>query len=189
MAIFFTSDLHFEHRNVIDYCKRPFVKADGQQDLELMHRTLIYNWNEKVSEDDTVYVLGDFSFGNKGKIAGVLAQLKGEKILIRGNHDRSAQSMLHCGFDEVYNNYQMDLGKYKIYLAHIPLGDPEEMKRKYKPEFLKPPPKYYDFFVCGHVHEKWRTKEKFINIGVDQWNFTPVSDVELLGLMDELKRT
>ncbi len=191
----FTSDLHFGHLNVISYCGRPFLKADGQGDLNLMNRTLIENWNARVAEGDTVFVLGDFSLGSREYITSVRAKLKGKIILIRGNHDRSIQQMQQCGFDEVWNNYRLELEEFDLYLSHIPLfqhngkwvteEDGGEPRRIYKAEFTKQPPKYFDRWLCGHVHEKWKTKGKLINVGVDQWNMSPISEVELLTLLRE----
>jgi calcineurin-like phosphoesterase family protein len=54
---YFTADLHFWHKNVIEYCNRPW------QDVPSMNEGLINNWNEVVHAGDTVYILGDFSFG------------------------------------------------------------------------------------------------------------------------------
>ena len=57
--IFFTSDTHFGHTNIIKYCKRPF------NSLEEHDETLIKNWNNKVGENDIIFHLGDFAFGRK----------------------------------------------------------------------------------------------------------------------------
>ena len=63
MATWFTADLHFGHRNIIDYCNRPF------RDVDAMNESLIENWNESIAADDTVWVVGDFALG---KIADTL---------------------------------------------------------------------------------------------------------------------
>ncbi len=179
MAEFFTSDTHYYHRNIISYCARPF------SDVDQMHRAMIQNWNEIVGPGDTVYHLGDFAFGSVAQIADIRRKLEGRIVLIRGNHDRNTQQMLQAGFDEVHDRLKVELDGYKLYLAHIPLFTNEapaaEGKvRKYKPEYTKPPPKYYDYWICGHVHEKWLRKDNVINVGVDQWGFTPRSLTEVL---------
>lgn len=77
--IFFTSDLHLGHSNIIRYCNRPFEHVAD------MDNTLIKNWNNKVRPDDQVYVLGDFSFGHPDKYVGYL---HGRIFLVPGNHDK-----------------------------------------------------------------------------------------------------
>ena len=79
--LFFTSDSHFNHENIIRFCKRPF------KDTKEMDEALINNWNNVVGQDDTVFHLGDFAFGGSELWNGVLNQLNGHKILIVGNHD------------------------------------------------------------------------------------------------------
>ena len=85
--IWFTSDTHFNHENVIQHDKRPFAN------LFIMTETIISNWNSVVAKGDIVYHLGDFalSWGKKHYqiIDDILGRLNGQKILIRGNHDRA----------------------------------------------------------------------------------------------------
>ena len=57
IKVYFTSDTHFYHSNIIDFCKRPF------KNVEDMNETLIENWNRIVSQDDNVFHLGDFCLG------------------------------------------------------------------------------------------------------------------------------
>ena len=80
--IFFTSDLHFGHKNILAYDNRPF------NTIEEHDEALIKNWNGKVGDEDHVYILGDFSFYNANKSCEILDQLKGHKHLIIGNHDK-----------------------------------------------------------------------------------------------------
>ena len=78
-GIFFTSDTHFEHSKIIDYCKRPFSS------IEEHDKTLIQNWNNVVGQDDTVFHLGDFAYGNSQFISNIIKQLNGNIILLKGN--------------------------------------------------------------------------------------------------------
>ena len=81
--VFFTSDLHLGHRNIIRLCNRPFSSIDE------MDQRLIEKWNEKVTDADTVYILGDLMFRNEKPPEEYLRQLRGKKHLIIGNHDRA----------------------------------------------------------------------------------------------------
>ena len=79
--IYYTSDLHLGNKNIIEYENRPW------KTVEEMDAGLIKNWNETVSDDDEVYVLGDFCFKGATKAIEYLKQLNGHIHLIRGNHD------------------------------------------------------------------------------------------------------
>ena len=76
------SDLHFWHKNVIRYSDRPFTS------VEEMNEALIQNWNDRVSEEDFVFNLGDFAFCNEDKIIEILSRLNGTQLFVYGNHDR-----------------------------------------------------------------------------------------------------
>lgn len=112
--IWFTSDLHFWHRNVIRYCGRPFVS------VEEMERVLIDNWNQSIKDDDMVYVLGDVFFCGTIKAKEIMSKLNGYKILIRGNHDQKANKMLEIGFNEVHERLELGYGNRVYKLNHFP---------------------------------------------------------------------
>lgn len=80
--IYYISDLHFGHRNVIGMDGRPF------ETIEEMDETLIRLWNERVTDEDDVYIVGDFAYRNGNTASWYLRQLKGRKHLVIGNHDR-----------------------------------------------------------------------------------------------------
>lgn len=79
--VYFTSDLHFWHKNVCKYCNRPY------ETVEEMNAGIIANWNSVISDNDTVFVLGDIGFCGIEKLRPLISQLKGKIILIQGNHD------------------------------------------------------------------------------------------------------
>ena len=80
---YFTSDLHFGHKNIIKYENRPFASTEEMDD------SLIQKWNSKVKKNDEVYILGDFGFVNGERANELLDMLNGRKYLIKGNHDYS----------------------------------------------------------------------------------------------------
>ena len=148
-----------------------------------MNKELIKRWNQTVDINDTVYHLGDFSMGGKMNVH-LRERLNGKIILIRGNHDKSVDFMKEAGFDEVYNNLVVEMDGLKLYLSHIPLHvvDPyhgREVWEKFAPVLLATPPTY-DYFICGHVHNKWARRGNTINAGVDVSNFRPITLQELL---------
>ena len=114
--IFFTSDLHFGHKNVIKFCDRPF------KDLNHMECAIIDNFNERVKPEDTIYFLGDiFFYSNNEKISNVLSRMNGRKILIRGNHDKKGPNSLQTlGFDLVLEEVKIKLNGKRVILSHFP---------------------------------------------------------------------
>src|SRR5574344_2194046 len=78
---FYTSDLHLGHANVIRFDNRPF------RNVEEMDEALIHNWNNRVSNNDTVYIVGDLCYRSAKDSCEYLSRLNGNKKLIIGNHD------------------------------------------------------------------------------------------------------
>ena len=78
----YISDLHFGHKAVVDFDHRPF------SGVEEMDAVLIQLWNSRVTKNDQVYILGDFAFHNEKPYSWYLKQLKGQKHLVIGNHDK-----------------------------------------------------------------------------------------------------
>ena len=79
---FFTSDLHFGHKNIIKYCNRPHSSVD------IMNERIVELWNRYIPEDADVFILGDVAFSmSKNKIREILNSMNGRKHLVIGNHD------------------------------------------------------------------------------------------------------
>ena len=78
---YFISDLHMGHKNVLSFDQRAFKTIEGHDS------TLIENWNNTVTTDDTVYLLGDISWYSANKTKEIMQQLPGKKVWILGNHD------------------------------------------------------------------------------------------------------
>ena len=118
--IFFTSDLHLGHANVIRFQNRPFA------DVEEMNRTLICNYNSLVQKEDTVYILGDLAYRISADEANTLiSRLNGRKYLILGNHDRQYDESL---FEEITHYKEIhELGQQFV-LMHYPIMDWRRMR-------------------------------------------------------------
>lgn len=112
--IFFFSDPHFGHKNILKYCPRPYA------DLVEMERELVKNYNETVGPNDVCYWLGDCFFCGTLKATEIMKKLNGYKILIRGNHDWSAEKMKKVGFDEVHDKGEIWIDGTHINLCHFP---------------------------------------------------------------------
>lgn len=82
--IFFTSDHHFGHANIIKFSSRPF------QNVEEMNEVMISRWNEKIGPNDEVYHLGDFGITTPEDFQNIVSRLNGIIYLIVGNHEGSA---------------------------------------------------------------------------------------------------
>lgn len=177
--IFFISDTHWRHGNIIRYCNRPFSS------VQEMDHALIVNWNKTVGENDIVFHLGDFAFADKSKWRQLLNSLNGDKFLIQGNHDRN-DDIPHDCFMSVDDMLQISIqddelaGGYATFiLTHYPLATWAGINR--------------GVFNChGHIHSTpdlsgtgfdiiiarnapWNQYD----VGCDRNDFTPVSYEEL----------
>lgn len=193
MATFYSSDQHFGHRNIIDYCNRPFSS------IQEMDEVIIARWNETVGVDDEVWVLGDFAMGDRARSLGYLQRMNGTKYLVTGNHDKCSpteknghlhiQQYLDAGFTAVVSQAQVSLPpvhprgqNLKVLLSHYPYaGDSHTARDRYAKFRLRD---LGQPLVCGHVHTDWKTSISpqgtvQVNVGVDQWNFRPISAEEV----------
>lgn len=165
-------------------------------DIDEMHDMIIHRWNRKVTPEDDVYVLGDVTF--KKKYLWVISRLNGVKHLISGNHDpcwgfniKSAEShekhlsdFYEAGFHTIRDEMEIKIGLRKdVILSHFPPADAHDDDDFRYPE-ARPKPKPGQMVVHGHVHDKWRRRRGYINVGVDAWNFQPVSEHQLNYLME-----
>ncbi|NEE03280.1 metallophosphoesterase family protein [Phytoactinopolyspora halotolerans] len=179
-ATWYTADLHFGHANIITYSDRPWDTP------EEMDAGLVERWNSRVADDDTVWVLGDVSLTPKK--LGPVASLNGTKILVAGNHDacwtgnrrserarRAVSEYLDAGFAAVHESGVVrhhSVGDHDVDLSHLPyVGDHTESDRyaDRRPSDEGRP------LICGHVHDAWRVHGRQINVGVDVWDYAPVS--------------
>lgn len=211
MTIWFTSDPHYFHANVIKYCNRPFgSKAEwdagqfNQDTIIEMNETMIRNWNEVVKPEDEIYCLGDFSLAFR-PVELYSSRLMGKKYLIPGNHD-----FCHGANKKSRNpeNKAKWISKYRehgwtvlpefntrffeglgwVNLTHMPYkGDSTD--ERFQNWRMADDGKV---LLCGHIHSHWLTKSTsngtlMVNVGVDVWNMKPVSLEQLVELVNSEK--
>lgn len=182
--VFFTSDTHFYHRNIMKYCNRPF------ETVEEMNKTLINNWNAVVKENDIVFHLGDFGFAGSQEINDILNRLNGKIYLIMGNHDRK---MIRQGYTKHFEDISM--AKYirvngqQMYLCHFPFLCFDGVYGRND--------KTITWQLFGHVHsgpnsadglDEPRLANLFpsqYDVGVDNNNFTPISFDNVKKIIEE----
>lgn len=171
--VFFTSDTHFYHENIIKFCKRPY------DNVLMMNEALIKNWNDKVGKNDIVFHLGDFCWGGSPKWREILEQLNGHIYLIRGNHDdKNLKDNVSQYFKHITYQMKIKIDKHEVYLNHYPFLCYHGFNR-------------LDIFALhGHVHhsiggtgiDEERLVYEFSNqydVGVDANNYAPISWEEL----------
>ena len=118
MAVWFTSDWHLFHDNILVLADRPFAS------IEKMHARIVDEYTSRINEDDTVYILGDVTMcGPKQiqKVRAVFSKFPGHKHLILGNHDRMKLiSYLKMGFESVHTSLDIEYSKRHYHLVHEP---------------------------------------------------------------------
>lgn len=169
MAKFYISDLHLGHENCIMFDDRPFDSCED------MHRTIIHNWNNAVTDNDDIYILGDISM--KPDIGMfIVPKLHGRKYLIQGNHDRLSDKYKKL-FVWVKDMTEVKDNGHSVILCHYPITSWRHMR-------------HGTYHLYGHVHNssEWtlveRIKSQMIekgnpyncyNVGcmLDYMNYTP----------------
>lgn len=131
--IFYIADWHYAHANVMHYDSRPFKSVDE------MNEALIKNWNNVVSPEDTVYILGDMFWCNTTEAINVLDKLNGQKILVKGNHDRCRDLEFNKRFVKIDEYMEIKDDGRDVVLCHYPIPC-------FKNHF------YGWYHLYGHVH-------------------------------------
>lgn len=180
--IFFTSDTHFNHANIIKYCMRPFADKDE------MNEALINNWNSVVKKNDIVFHLGDFMFGNMNRFWDFRSRLNGKIYLIHGNHDYELMDKVNVddGFEIVTSQLNIVVNGQKIYLNHFPLLTFDGIYKE-KPSWQ----------LFGHVHSNKNIPGTSADVkrldyllpmqydvGVDNNNYRPISFDEVKSIIN-----
>lgn len=162
--IWFISDTHFGHENIIKYCNRPFENA------RQMDEFMIEQWNSTVKPGDHVYHLGDVMMGDTKAGARALLRLHGKLRLTAGNHDNLKSPYLMNRFEKVmlWRNWK-EIG---VTFAHIPLGE-EQLP--------------YGIQAHGHIHNQVK-EGPYINLCVEHTNYRPVHIDEIARRAEQLRK-
>ena len=129
--------------NILRFDQRPFST------VEEMENVLISNWNSMVTNEDTVYILGDFCWGKEPDWIRILDKIIGNKVLIRGNHDlKNMPVNLKNKFADIKDYQEIDDNGRTVIMCHYPIL---AYKHSFDPN---------TFMLFGHVHNN--TKESYL---------------------------
>jgi len=118
--IYFTSDLHFFHANILKWA------SDTRRgiDIHAMNENIVEEWNKKVTHDGLVYLLGDISWRGVRETNEILNRLNGTIRLVKGNHDDSNLRSGGIGkrFEWVKDYHEVKIEGQKLIMMHYPIS-------------------------------------------------------------------
>lgn len=170
-TIWFTSDTHFGHKNIIKFCDRPY------SDVNEMDEQLINNINDCVGENDILYHMGDFAWKSPSHYR---ARIKCKEIhLVLGNHDKYSQCKGIFSTIEKYN--EIKIADTRLCLFHFPIASWNRQR-------------HGNFHLCGHSHGDFppsRIEGKdfglILDCGVDVHDYKPICFDEVCEIMSNKK--
>ena len=165
MTTFYTADTHFRHARVIEFNRRPFR---GFQDMD---EAMVRRWNDRVGPDDTVWHLGDFAVEvDEARVEAIFHRLNGTKHLVVGNHDEGDEGILTLPWASVERLAHVDDAGRQVVLCHYPmvtwLGARHDAVH-----------------LHGHTHGSLPGTTARADVGVDCWDFAPVTLDEAMARM------
>lgn len=170
MSTYWIGDTHFGHHNIIRYCNRPFKNVNE------MDQAMITNWNSVVKNGDEVHHVGDFCYGRGTDVAyarNIVSQLAGRIHLYLGNHDKLALQIKNQ-FASIQHYNEIEVEGQRMVIFHYGMRTwHHDLKGVWH--------------LYGHSHGHLPPMGKSVDVGVDTWNFTPISFSQLKEFMD--KRT
>jgi calcineurin-like phosphoesterase family protein len=186
--LFFTSDFHVGHENVIRFDGRPF------KDTSEMNETLISNWNRVVGEDDIVFYLGDLSMRcHPSTVKWFVEQLNGKIHFFMGNHDRYRDIRNLNRFEKIWGDDDVQ-GAGKIQVKDLDAkGGYQHIEMSHYPILSWNKGHHGAWHIHGHCHQSmtknpdmsWYYKRKVIDAGCNGWDYTPISYTQLKNIMDQ----
>lgn len=168
--VFIISDQHYNHANFLTFVddNNNLIRT-GFSDVDHMNEVMIENHNNIVKDNDKVYFLGDVSISNVTKFDSIMSRLKGEKVLIKGNHDNLKLNNYAKWFKDIRSSHILD----KFILSHIPIHNESF-------------PKWCNGNIHGHLHQKIIMDNRYICACVEQphINYTPISLENIKKIID-----
>ena len=156
MTVFLTSDTHFNHPRVLTVEKNPRPFSS----VEEMNEVMVTRWNDRITNSDQVYHLGDFVLF--GDMDPFLQRLKGQKFLIKGNHDTSERLRKATLWQEVYDVKEIKVDKTRLFLFHYACRTWHHSHKGV-------------IHLYGHSHGNLPGDSQSLDVGVDAWDFRPVT--------------
>jgi calcineurin-like phosphoesterase family protein len=178
MKTYMTSDIHWSHKRIIDFCPNTRSKY---KTTENMDEQMIIEWNNTVQPDDVVYFLGDFAFCNAEKATTIAHRLNGKMHFVAGNHDN--KTIRHKPFrdrmESVQDYLEIDYNGVKICMMHYPLASWNQEHR--------------GAIMChGHLHDSKSGLEEYrsFNVGFDYTGnlLTELDDIVRESLNRKIKK-
>ena len=166
---YYIADTHFGHSGALNFDNRPFASVEESD------RTLMEYWNARVTNNDHIYILGDFAYRNEKPEEWYLSRLKGKKHLIIGNHDKKllANETAMKFFESVDKMLHVTDEGNQICLCHYPIAEWFGYHKGH-------------YHIYGHIHNHddevaqfMRSRERAFNAGCMLHNYMPVTFVEL----------
>jgi calcineurin-like phosphoesterase family protein len=164
MKTWITSDLHWGHRNIMNFC--PEARARFRNDLAYMNEAMVLEWNDLIASGDTVYILGDVAFLPAAKAVEYLRRLNGKKILVEGNHDRKLlkDAEFRAEFSEIHKYLDINYNGTKVVMFHYPIAEFDQQHRG-------------AVHLHGHLHGGVSGIEHFrvLDVGMDSTGMIAIS--------------
>ena len=155
---YYTADPHFGHDRIIEFCRRPFRSAAEMDAL------ILANYQSAVSPDDDLWIIGDLAVCHSQDaphLESMLASIPCRKHLIAGNHDKNWIRTL-SSWESVHEFLEMRDEGQRVVLCHYPL-------------ITFPGARRGGINLFGHVHQNWQGSRNSVNVGVDVWDFRPIT--------------
>lgn len=165
--VWFTADTHFNHSRIVEFFRKQFVS------VQEMNERIIERWNAVVARGDRVYHLGDFALGSGDAAREIADRLNGNIYLIRGNHERTAETpACRERFVWIKDYEYLKVGEQRIVLCHYAMRTWRSSHRG-------------AWMLHGHSHGSLdELPHRSFDVGVDCWDFSPVSFEDVRSKME-----